>query len=135
MSERIRRRADGCPALTKRQTQRVHTYAVELVQQGHSRRRVSLLLLASALCEVTAYARGLVRHNAQLLDTAAQLLDNGITIASVPKSIVVDMAITIATKLRELPNDTARDAYIRALLGDDDDASPVIPSDHTGRTH
>jgi hypothetical protein len=127
MTERIRRRADGCPALTKRQTERAHSYAVEIVVGGTSRRRVSLQLLAAALCEVTAYARGMVRELALLRDTS-------ITIGTVPKSIVLDMALSIAQKLGELPDNDARDAYLRALLGDDEDTSPVVaPS--SGRTH
>ena len=128
MSERIRRAADGCPSLTTRQLDRVHAYAVEIVTSGTSRRRVSLQLLASALCEMSAYARGAAREIERLQETS-------ITIGTVPKAVVLDMALSIATRLRELPDNDARDAYIRALLGDDEDTSPVVPSDTSGRTH
>jgi len=105
--------AQGLPILSARQIETVHRYCMDIVRRGASRRKVSQFLLTCALFELALHASGLQLR-----------LENFImgAVKAVPARDVAKIAVALIHRLRSLPDDTAREQFLQAMLGEDDDS-------------
>jgi hypothetical protein len=109
----------GVPVLTKRQTQRAHRYAMDLIRtSGHTRRTCPAPLLAAALCELAYHASTIRWQLQQFITGSAQCA---------PAKDVARLALQMVMHMHGLsPADQV--AYLQTLLGDDE---TFISNDHT----
>lgn len=128
----VRFDAFGAPNMTKRQVAAVHRYVIEVIRTGASKRPVpDPFVMVCAVYELGLHAMVLQRKLEQFIIGTA---------SAAPAREVARLAFVMLTKLKELPDDDARRAYLSMMMGDDDepgDATPPQPTTmpNPGKAH